>query len=53
MTASINPSDSTLHALPCKYCIVNRKTWKLRDHFGACERHWIDLDLPEGRYPLW
>ena len=51
-----HPRDSTLHAFPCKYCIVDRETCELRHHFGACEHsygHWIDLDLPEGRFPFW
>ena len=30
--AQWHPRDSTLHALSCKYCIVDRETWKLRNH---------------------
>ena len=29
---------------------------ELREHFGACEHfygHWIDLNMPHGRFPLW
>ena len=52
----LRPHDDTLRSLPCKYCIVNRGTMELREHFGACEHsygHWIDLDMPHGRFPLW
>ena len=51
-----HPSDETLSSLNCKYCIVDRSTLELREHFGTCEHsygHWIDLSLPHGRYPLW
>ena len=51
-----HPADSTLRSLPCKYCVVDRKTLELREHFGNCEHsygHWIDLDMPLGRFPLW
>ena len=33
-----------------------KKKLELREHFGACEHsygHWIDLDMPHGRFPLW
>ena len=51
-----HPRDETLSPLTCKYCIVDRSTPELREHFGTCEHsygHWIDLSLPHGRYPLW
>ena len=51
-----HPHDDTLHSLRCKYCIVDRSTMELREHFGACEHsygHWIDLNMPHGRFPLW
>ena len=51
-----HPRDETLCSLTCKYCIVDRSTPELREHFGTCEHsygHWIDLSLPHGRYPLW
>ena len=51
-----HPSDETLRSLNCKYCVVDRSTLELREHFGTCEHsygHWIDLSLPHGRYPLW
>ena len=51
-----HPHDDTLRSLPCKYCIVDRSTIELREHFGAGEHsygHWIDLNLPHGRFPLW
>ena len=51
-----HPSDETLSSLNCKYCVVDRSTLELREHFGTCEHsygHWIDLSLPHGRYPLW
>ena len=51
-----HPRDETLSSLSCKYCIVDRSTPELREHFGSCEHsygHWIDLSLPHGRYPLW
>ena len=51
-----HPADSTLRSLSCKYCIVDRATLELREHFGTCEHsygHWIDLDMPHGRFPLW
>ena len=51
-----HPRDETLSSLTCKYCIVDRSTPELREHFGTCENsygHWIDLSLPHGRYPLW
>ena len=51
-----HPRDETLSSLPCKYCIVDRSTPELREHFGASEHsygHWIDLSLPHGRFPLW
>jgi len=35
---------------------VDRATLELREHFGSCEHsygHWIDLDMPHGRFPLW
>ena len=51
-----HPLDETLSSLPCKYCIVDRSTPELREHFGASEHsygHWIDLSLPHGRFPLW
>ena len=51
-----HPRDETLSSLPCKYCIVDRSTIELREHFGASEHsygHWIDLNMPHGRFPLW
>ena len=51
-----HPYDETLSSLNCKYCIVDRSTQELREHFGTCEHsygHWIDLSLPHGRYPLY
>ena len=51
---SWHPHDDTLRSLPCKYCIVDRSTMELQEHFGACERfygHWIDLNMPHGRFP--
>ena len=51
-----HPNDETLSSFNCKYCIVDRSTLELREHFGTCEHsygHWIDLSLPHGRYPLW
>ena len=51
-----HPHDDTLRSLPCKYCIVDRSTLELREHFGAGEHsygHWIDLNMPHGRFPLW
>ena len=51
-----HPRDETLSSLTCKYCIVDRSTPELREHFGTCEhsyRHWIDLSLPHGRFPPW
>ena len=51
-----HPRDETLSSLTCKFCIVDRSTPELREHFGTCEHsygHWIDLSLPHGRYPLW
>ena len=51
-----HPHDDTLRSLPCKYCIVDRDTLELREHFGSCEHsygHWIDLNMPHGRFPLW
>ena len=51
-----HPRDETLSSLSCKYCIVDRSTPELREHFGSCEHsyeHWIDLSLPHGKYPLW
>ena len=51
-----HPHDDTLRSLPCKYCIVDRSTIELREHFGASEHsygHWIDLNMPHGRFPLW
>ena len=51
-----HPLDETLSSLNCKYCIVDRSTQELREHFGTCEHsygHWIDLSLPHGRYPLY
>ena len=51
-----HPRDEILSSLTCKYCIVDRSTPELREHFGTCEHsygHWIDLSLPHGRYPLW
>ena len=51
-----HPRDETLSSLTCKYCIVDRSTPELREHFGTSEHsygHWIDLSLPHGRYPLW
>ena len=53
---SWHPRDETLSSLPCKYCIVDRSTTELREHFGASEHsygHWIDLSMPHGRFPLW
>ena len=50
-----HPRDETLSSLTCKYCIVDRSTPELREHFGTSEHsyaHWIDLSLPHGRYPL-
>ena len=35
--------DDTLRSLPCKYCIVDRGTMDLREHFGASE-HSYGLD---------
>ena len=35
---------------------MDRATLELREHFGSCEHsygHWIDLDMPHGRFPLW
>ena len=49
------PRDETLSSLSCKYCIVDRSTPELREHFGSCEHsygHWIDLSLPHGRLSL-
>ena len=51
-----HPRDETLSSLTCKYCIVDRSTPELREHFGTSEHsygHWSDLSLPLGRYPLW
>ena len=51
-----HPRDETLSSLTCKFCIVDRSTPELREHFGTCEHsygHWIELSLPHGRYPLW
>ena len=51
-----HPRDETLSSLTCKFCIVDRSTPELREHFGTCQHsygHWIDLSLPHGRYPLW
>ena len=51
-----HPADDTVRSLPCKYCVVDRDTLELREHFGTCEHsygHWIDLDMPHGRFPLW
>ena len=51
-----HPRDDTLSSLPCKFCIVDRSTTELREHFGASEHsygHWIDLNMPHGRFPLW
>ena len=51
-----HPHDDTLRSLPCKYCIVDRSTIELREHFGASEHsygHWIDLNMPHGRFSLW
>ena len=51
-----HPRDESLSSLTCKFCIVDRSTPELREHFGTCEHsygHWIDLSLPHGRYPLW
>ena len=48
-----HPTDETLRSLNCKYCVVDRSTLELREHFGTCEHsygHWIDLSLPHGRY---
>ena len=48
--------DETVSSLPCKYCIVDRSTTELREHFGASEHsygHWIDPSMPHGRFPLW
>ena len=39
-----HPRDETLSSLPCKYCIVDRSTPELREHFGTSEHsygHWI------------
>ena len=50
-----HPRDETLSSLTCKYCIVDRSTPELREHFGTSEHsygHWIDLSLPHGRYLL-
>ena len=46
-----HPSDETLSSLNCKYCIVDRSTLELREHFGTCEHsygHWIDLSIHYG-----
>ena len=51
-----HPRDETLSTLTCKYCIVDRSTPELREHFGTSEHsygHWIGLSLPHGRFPLW
>ena len=35
---------------------MDRDTPELRGHFGSCEHsygHWIDLNMPHGRFPLW
>ena len=35
---------------------MDRSTIELREHFGASEHsygHWIDLNMPHGRFPLW
>ena len=49
-----DPRDETLSSLPCKYCIVDRSTIELREHFGEHSYgHWIDLNMPHGRFPLW
>ena len=51
-----HPRDEFLSSLTCKYCIVDRSTPELREHFGTYEHsygHWIDLSLPHGRFPLW
>ena len=52
----IHLTTDRLRSLPCKYCIVDRSTIELREHFGASEHsygHWIDLNMPHGRFPLW
>ena len=52
----MHPRDETLNSLPCKFCIVDGSTTELREHFGASQHshgHWIDINMPHGRYPLW
>ena len=51
-----HPRDETLSTLTCKYCIVDRSTPELREHFGTSEHsygHWVTLvchmvDIPYG-----
>ena len=42
----------TIHCTPFRA----NSTTELREHFGAGEHsyaHWIDLNMPHGRFPLW